>query len=327
MKISAYLMPIIIALSLTSCENEQNEVNDEAHIAAFRISPNTVRIKIGETVNLTAFLNDTALSGIKSTPIPEKSVIWQLIGDGSISATKGNQITYTAPASISEQEIQISIQAFPWMDTRHGRVVNITVYQELDTSVCFTRDIFPIIYSNCAMAKCHDATTHKEGYVLDSYANIVKKGVKPGNPTGSKIYKSLFAESGEEDEVMPPPPMAQLTKEQKDLIYRWILEGAQNKDCSDNPVGGCDTINVTYSKTVVNIVKTNCLGCHSSSQAQGQVKLDSYDNIKKYILDGSFMGSIYHSAGFVPMPTANIKLSTCNITQLQKWIDAGYPNN
>lgn len=326
MKKIIYLIFMITVLSFISCENEQNEVNDEAHIAAFRISPNTARIKIGETINLTAYLNDTIIADIKSEKIPDKSVMWQLIGDGTISATKGNQITYTAPTSISDKEIQISIQAFPWMDTRHGRVVNITVYQEVDTSVCFTRDIFPIIYSNCAMAKCHDAITHKEGYILDSYANIVKKGVKPGNPTGSKLYKCLFGD-GEEEDVMPPSPMAQLTQEQKDLIYRWILEGAQNKDCSDNPVGGCDTINVTYSKTVVNIVKVNCLGCHSSSQAQGQVNLDSYENVKKYILDGSFMGSIYHSSGFVPMPTANIKLSTCNITQLQKWIDAGYPNN
>ncbi len=323
MKKIIYILIMAISFSFLSCENEQGDLNNDIHIASFRITPSSSRIKAGETVELSAMLIDTTLAGINSEAMPDRSVVWQLIGGGTISSTNGSSITYTAPTRLSEPEMQVSVQAVPWMDVRHARVASITVYQEADTGICFSRDIFPLIFSNCALAKCHDAITHKEGYILDSYANIVKKGIKPGNPTGSKIYKSLF----DDEEVMPPPPMKQLTAEQKSLIYRWILEGALDSDCSDTPVGGCDTINVTYSKTVLSIVKLNCIGCHSTSQPQGQVNLDSYSNIKKYIMNGSFMGSINHAQGFVPMPTANIKLSSCNILQLQKWIEAGYLDN
>ena len=73
--------------------------------------------------------------------------------------------------------------------------------------VCFESQILPIFQSNCAKSGCHDAATHQDGYVFDSYANIIKKDVRPGNAANSKVYKVLF-ETG--DKKMPRPPVLSL---------------------------------------------------------------------------------------------------------------------
>jgi hypothetical protein len=58
----------------------------------------------------------------------------------------------------------------------------------VEDTLCFQRDILPIFHSNCAMAKCHDAITHKDGYTLLNYSGVMK-GVKAGNATQSKLYR------------------------------------------------------------------------------------------------------------------------------------------
>src|SRR6187397_1863891 len=68
-------------------------------------------------------------------------------------------------------------------------------------TVCFESNVLPIFVSACAIAGCHDAKSHKEGYRLDSSAYIVNKGVQPGNANGSKLYDVLF---GSGEERMPP---------------------------------------------------------------------------------------------------------------------------
>ncbi len=327
MKQTIIIAIIVVISTFYACENEQNEVNANYHISSFRVTPTDIRIKTGDSITLNAQLIDTTIAGISSEAMPNNSVVWQmLIGGGSISSTKGNTITYYAPASIANQEMTVVINAIPWLDTRYVKNINITVYGEvapLDTGLCFSRDILPIFFSNCAMTKCHDTKTHKEGYIYDSYANIMKKGIKAKYPNSSKSYTCLFA--GED--IMPPAPKSPLTTEQKALIFRWIAEGAVNSDCNSNPSTGCDTTNITYSKTLTPILQNYCLGCHNSTQAQGNVNLQGYDNVKKYVLAGSFMGSINHQSGYVAMPSSTIKISDCNIKQFQKWIDAGMPNN
>jgi len=39
------------------------------------------------------------------------------------------------------------------------------------------------------------------------------------------------------------------------------------------------------------------------------------------------MGTIKHEAGYSAMPKNGMQLSDCKITQTQKWIDDGTPNN
>src|ERR1043165_3349153 len=64
-----------------------------------------------------------------------------------------------------------------------------------DTSLCFERDILPIFLSNCAKSGCHDAASHEEGYILDSYNNIMNTGdddgIVPFDAYESEIYEAI----------------------------------------------------------------------------------------------------------------------------------------
>jgi hypothetical protein len=88
----------------------------------------------------------------------------------------------------------------------------------------------------------------------------------------------------------------------------------------------CDTTNVTYSITVNKILTDYCTSCHSDASLQGGITLEGYDNVKKYVDNGSLIGSI-NQVGFSPMPKGSAKLSDCDISKIQKWISDGAPNN
>jgi mono/diheme cytochrome c family protein len=92
----------------------------------------------------------------------------------------------------------------------------------------------------------------------------------------------------------------------------------------------CDTTKVTYSVTISGMMTTHCNVCHSTASANangGGIALDSYSKVKVYADNGRLMGSINHAGGFSPMPKNATKLSTCDISKVQAWVNAGAPNN
>lgn len=91
----------------------------------------------------------------------------------------------------------------------------------------------------------------------------------------------------------------------------------------------CDDTVVTFSSTVTTILHS-CQTCHSNSNATssgGGVKLENYADVVKLVNSGKLMGSIRHDNGYIPMPQGGGKLSDCEISQLQKWVDNKTPNN
>lgn len=86
-------------------------------------------------------------------------------------------------------------------DTTHTGSGNDTT--KTDSSVYFSRDVLPLLVSNCAMAKCHDEASHKDGVVLTTYAYVMRN-ITPGNLSRSELYDAI-TETNPED-VMPPPP-------------------------------------------------------------------------------------------------------------------------
>jgi hypothetical protein len=189
-----------------------------------------------------------------------------------------------------------------------------------DSLICFEEQILPIFQTNCAKSGCHDAASHQEGYVLDSYNHIVSKGIVPDNSKSSKLYLVL---TGGENR-MPPSPNSPLTNQQINLIAQWIDEGAQNTTICSN---SCDTSLFTYSNAVQPTLSLHCTGCHNNTTQGGGVNLSTYNGVQTVALNGKLAGSINWSTGFVPMPQGGQKLNDCNIQQITKWINAGAPNN
>jgi hypothetical protein len=99
------------------------------------------------------------------------------------------------------------------------------------TTVDFNRDIQPILSDNCY--KCHgpDANARKAKLRLDRKEGAFGKNedgraiVAPGKPDDSELITRVL--STDPDEVMPTPKSNhKLTDAQKDLLKRWVEQGA-----------------------------------------------------------------------------------------------------
>lgn len=200
------------------------------------------------------------------------------------------------------------------------------------TLICFESEILPLFQTNCAKSGCHDASSHKEGLVLDSYANLFKKdgrtttgNIRPFDPDHSKLYKVLY-ESG--NDRMPPPPNPDLTVTQKNLIARWINEGAQN---TTNCSAACDSNSFKFAANILPIMQNHCTGCHSATNPPNGVNLTTYAGVKAAattgVAPGILVGTVQQLVGYSPMPKGSGKLSACEIAQIRKWVNAGSPNN
>lgn len=316
---------------ILSCGEEIESPDDTEYHAKFYVARGDTTVFVGDTVFLSAVLEDNPIK--TSEELPDYTIVWQIItGGGSLSTIKGTATTYFVPDTIPSafEEIQAMISVFPKMDMRYEEIITVTVKNrfELDTGICFTRDILPIFNSNCALAKCHDSETREEELDLSNYKGITRKDFKPGNPEETKIFKVIVGEDGyDDDDRMPPPPMNLLPPEQIDLIYRWIKEGGKNEKCSDQPRFGCDSSDVTYSGSILPIIQFNCIGCHSTADPQGDINLEHFAKVKELVDNGSFYGSILHHPDYVPMPREDITLPECYLRLISIWIDNGAPDN
>jgi len=194
-----------------------------------------------------------------------------------------------------------------------------------DTSIVyFQQQVLPIFQSNCAQSGCHNAQTAQKGIILDSYQNIMATGdIKKDKPRDSKIMKKGILED-DPDDIMPPPPAQPLTQTQIALILKWIEQGALNNSCI---VTGCDTVDIGYVKHIRPIIVLKCQGCHHPANTSGGVNLANYEGVRQVAVDGRLSGAVNHLSGYVPMPQGGAKLPACEITQIEKWVNAGAPNN
>lgn len=188
-----------------------------------------------------------------------------------------------------------------------------------DQTVYFNTQILPIFAANCAISGCHNAASHREGLVLDSYQGIMKK-ITPGKLSDSKNYRVLLA-SGED--LMPRKPGTErgysLPSEQITLIKTWILQGAKNNFCD-----GCDDTDFRFSTKIAKIFEYNCAtssACHAAGSGNGI--LTSYNNIKAYV-DAELIQK--RVVVFNNMPPA-APLADCDRLLIKKWIDDGAKNN
>lgn len=89
----------------------------------------------------------------------------------------------------------------------------------------------------------------------------------------------------------------------------------------------CTTENQSYVHDVVPIIQNNCYVCHAQGVNLGNVTLEGYNSLKVYVDNGKLVGVINHSSGFPQMPQGASKLSDCNISKIEAWIDQGALNN
>jgi len=92
----------------------------------------------------------------------------------------------------------------------------------------------------------------------------------------------------------------------------------------------CDLSNVTFTTTVTPILQASCFSCHSNSNASssgGGIKIQNYADVATLAKNGKLMGTITHASGYQAMPQGGGKLTNCEISKLQTWLNNGTLNN
>src|SRR5215831_5537716 len=90
----------------------------------------------------------------------------------------------------------------------------------------YNRDVRPILAENCFACHGADSAARKAKLRLDVREDAVKSGaIVPGKPDESEALRRLL--SVDPQEQMPPPKTKKvLTKEQKEVLKRWVAAGA-----------------------------------------------------------------------------------------------------
>lgn len=96
-----------------------------------------------------------------------------------------------------------------------------------ETAISFDRDIQPILSENCYYCHGTDPEHRKGDLRLDLREDALDAGaIVTGKPEKSELIDRIHSE--DPDDLMPPPDSnRKLTTEQKDLLERWIKEGAK----------------------------------------------------------------------------------------------------
>jgi hypothetical protein len=98
--------------------------------------------------------------------------------------------------------------------------------------ISFSRDILPILSDTCFACHGPDEGSRKARLRLDTPEGALAAGksgapaVVPGDAANSELVRRIFSKN--EDEVMPPPKaLRQLTPAQRELLKRWVEQGAK----------------------------------------------------------------------------------------------------
>ncbi|MBK9982619.1 MAG: hypothetical protein IPP15_09355 [Saprospiraceae bacterium] len=112
------------------------------------------------------------------------------------------------------------------------------------------------------------------------------------------------------------------------LVVASVLSCAYNVEEELYPPVTCDTLNVTYSGTVLPILQQNCYECHSNANVGiSLIPLEGYAFLSIKVNDGQLIKAIRHTGEVTPMPKDRPSLPECDILKIEKWVSEGAPDN
>lgn len=183
--------------------------------------------------------------------------------------------------------------------------------------ICYGNDIQPILTRSCTNIGCHSAASKSGGYTFTAYDGVME-AVIAGDANGSPIYKAI---KGSHPKM--PKEGNKLTRIEVSKIKSWIDFGAKDCASTNTVISNCDTVNVTYANHIKPIMDGFCISCHFNGNGTGYT-LDNSTGVKAAVNSGKLIPSVKHTGN--PMPKGGQKLSNCNISKIDKWVQAGMPD-
>jgi hypothetical protein len=213
----------------------------------------------------------------------------------------------------------IVMQVFVFLSCTHDPVF----ISESDT-ICFEKQILPVLQNSCGISGCHDGAGEPEGFDATDYSSVIES-VTPGDVHASNLYQAITDIWGEN--MMPPD--RPLTLEQRTAIHIWIAQGAKNTTCSEpqpdtngNSNNGNNHLpgdTICFVQDILPVFIANCAttGCHDATTQRDGYVLTSYANIT----------DVQESIIPFDPPPPLTALSSVQIQKLRKWIEDGALNS
>jgi hypothetical protein len=106
-------------------------------------------------------------------------------------------------------------------------LISLTASLHAEEKISYAREILPILSENCFFCHGPDKEKQEADLRLDIRADAIKAFAwDPENPPESEALIRIF--SDDKDDVMPPPESHRiLTAKQKDLVKKWVEQGAE----------------------------------------------------------------------------------------------------
>ena len=111
-------------------------------------------------------------------------------------------------------------------------------------------------------------------------------------------------------------------KDNQQELYDFVKNISNNPNSSSS----CDTTNITFSGMINPIIQQNCIVCHGSSYAitGGGISLQTGTDVAG---NRAKIAVVITSTSNPMPPGGNNPLSSCQIKQIQMWINYGAPLN
>ena len=222
-------------------------------------------------------------------------------------------------------------------------------------AIDFDRHVLPILEERCN--SCHHAPFDRSGRLVnpkaslrfDSFSEVMKGNldgpvIVPNDLEKSRLYSVLNLP--EDNDLFMPPKGGPMDQEQKDVIKRWIEEGAQpSKNSVSATQGGIPAPDepVSFTNHILPLLEKRCLDCHGEPyvkngrtiKPRAGLQLDTYEMVIKGNLDGTIVTagdpsvSTLYQVVVLPdddpelMPPKGDPLTEDERTMIKRWILEG----
>lgn len=135
----------------------------------------------------------------------------------------------------------------------------------------FETDVQPILRQKCG--SCHGQQVRKAGLNAVTMSGL-RHGGESGEPGVAESPDESMLWIMIESDSMPPEGKPQLTSAEKEIIHRWLQEGAPSRTAED------DQPRITQHD-VLPIVLLRCVTCHGAELQRGGVDLRTVSSMKR----------------------------------------------
>ena len=207
-------------------------------------------------------------------------------------------------------------------DASHG---NFTAPSETDLAYQAIASEAQVLLNRYCV-ECHSPGNPNAGpisNILDQSFLEAQGFIIIGSPQSSSLYLGII-------DGIEPRDSDSMSASEIETIRDWILGPEFYNDNIGGSVGGggsggTPATPATFANVNSMIIQPQCIRCHGAGDPRGS--LANYAAVRTYVIPGSLSSELWQQVALNQMPQGAPPLSPNLKSLLQRWIQAGAPNN